>query len=484
MIRGVTPSPFHVLAKPTGAICNLDCAYCFFLSKEELYPGSAFRMGEDVLEAYIRQLLEAQGGPETVVAWQGGEPTLMGLAFFERAMAIVETHRRPDQRVSHTIQTNGTRLDDAWCAFFKAHGFLVGLSVDGPKAMHDAYRVNKGGAGSFDQVMRGWEQLRAHGVDVNILCTVHAANADHPVQVYRFFRDDLGASFLQFIPIVERATTQSLPLVNRGWGAGSHRSPAVPLPRGGGPNVAGTQPGGPRGGGRPLYTQTGTLVSKRSVRPAQFGRFLCEVFDEWVRRDVGQVFVQTFDVALGSWLGQHNLCTVSPTCGHSLALEHNGDLYSCDHYVEPGYLLGNILDASMSELVDSEEQRSFGRAKFDSLPKYCRDCDVLFACYGECPRNRFLETPDGEPGLNYLCEGYKAFFTHVREPMNVMTDLLRAGRPATGVMEWCQAREGGAGPSTRSGRRPAKNGSRGVGRNDPCPCGSGTKFKRCHGSTV
>jgi uncharacterized protein len=445
---------FHLLAKPTGAICNLDCAYCFFLSKEDLYPGGSFRMSDEVLDAYVRQLLEAQPGPEVVVAWQGGEPTLMGLEFFERSIDLVEKHRRPSQHVSHTIQTNGTRLDDAWCAFFKRHQFLVGLSVDGPKALHDAYRVNKGGAGSFDQVMRGWELLRAHGVDVNILCTIHAANGDHPLDVYRFFRDDLGVAFMQFIPIVERASVHTLQLVNRGW---SRNAPPA--------SGEGAAERSGAGAPRPLYTQAGTLVSERSVRPAQFGRFLCAIFDEWVRRDVGKVFVQAFDVALGSWLGQHNLCIVSPTCGHALALEHNGDLYSCDHYVEPGYRLGNILGTPMAEMVGSEKQRRFGQDKYDSLPRYCRDCEVLFACYGECPRNRFAETPDGEPGLNYLCEGYKSFYAHIAEPMAVMADLLRNGRPAEEVMQWVAARE-----MSRAGR------------NDPCPCGSGKKFKRCHGA--
>jgi uncharacterized protein len=434
--------PFHLLAKPTGAVCNLDCAYCFFLSKEDLYPGSAFRMSEEVLEAYVRQLLDAHPAGEVMVAWQGGEPTLMGLEFFERSVALVEKHRAPDQQVTHTIQTNGTRLDDEWCAFFKRHKFLVGLSVDGPREMHDAYRVNKGGAGSFDQVMRGWERLRAHEVDFNILCTVHAANGDHPVEVYRFFRDELRSEFLQFIPIVERATTETLPLVNRGWGVEA-------------------------GGQRPLYTQTGSLVSERSVRPDQYGRFLSAVFDEWVRRDVGTVFVQTFDVALGSWLGQHNLCIASPTCGNALALEHNGDVYSCDHYVEPAYLLGNILEKPLREMVDSEQQRKFACDKRDSLPAFCRACEVLFACHGECPRNRFLPAPDGEPGLNYLCAGYKHFFTHIREPMAVMAGLLRMGRPAADVMSWCAERD--------KARYAA------AGRNDPCPCGSGKKFKRCHG---
>jgi uncharacterized protein len=434
--------PFHLLAKPTGAACNLACAYCFFLSKEELYPGSTFRMSDEVLETYLRELLSAHPEGEVMVAWQGGEPTLMGLAFFERSIALVEQYRRPDQQVTHTIQTNGTRLDDEWCAFFKKHKFLVGLSVDGPKGMHDTYRVNKGGVGSFDQVMRGWERLRAHEVDFNILCTVHAANGDHPVEVYRFFRNELRAEFIQFIPIVERATTETLPLVNQGWGAET-------------------------GGQRPLYTQTGSLVSERSVRPEQYGRFLSGVFDEWVQRDVGKVFVQTFDVALGSWVGQHNLCIVSPTCGNALALEHNGDVYSCDHCVEPACLLGNILEKPLREMVDSEQQRVFGRDKLDSLPRFCRDCEVLFACYGECPRNRFVQSPDGEPGLNYLCAGYKHFFAHIREPMAVMADLLRHGRPADGVMEWYAEQD-----RARYAR---------AGRNDPCPCGSGKKFKRCHG---
>jgi uncharacterized protein len=318
-------------------------------------------------------------------------------------------YRQPGQRVLHTIQTNGILLNDAWCAFFKEHSFLVGLSMDGPQAVHDAYRVDRGGSGSFDRVMRGYDALRKHAVDVNILCTIHAANGDHPLAVYRFFRDDLQAGFIQFIPIVERATAETLPLANRGWS-------------------------GERGMGRPLYRQAGSLVTDRSVRAEQFGRFLIAVFDEWMRRDVGKVFVQTFDVALGSWLGQHNLCIFSPTCGASLVLEHNGDLYACDHFVEPGYKLGNIKKQPLIKLVSSEKQRKFGRDKLTGLPKYCRDCEVLFACYGECPRNRFLNAPDGEPGLNYLCGGYKLFFKHIDGPMKTMARLLRQGRFADEIM--------------------------------------------------
>jgi uncharacterized protein len=403
------PEAFHLLSKPTGATCNLDCKYCFFLSKELLYPGDRFRMSDQMLETYIRQLLEAQPADEVNVAWQGGEPTLMGLDFFKRSIDYVEKYRKADQKILHTIQTNGTLLNDEWCAFFKEHSFLIGLSVDGPKEMHDAYRVNKGGAGSFDQVMRGWSLLREHEVDVNILCTIHTANADHPLAVYRFFRDDLQTRFMQFVPIVERTTQEFLPLANLGWGE---------------------RPGADR----PLYTQRGGLVTERSVGAEQFGQFLIAIFDEWVRRDVGTVFVQTFDVALGSWLGQHNLCIFSPVCGGALALEHNGDLYSCDHYVEPGYLLGNILQTPMAELVASEKQRAFGLDKLNSLPKYCRECDVRFACHGECPRNRFISTPDGEPGLNYLCAGYKAFFKHIDPAMRTMAGLLRQGRWADEIM--------------------------------------------------
>jgi uncharacterized protein len=437
------PPSFHVLAKPTGAICNLDCKYCFFLSKDILYPGSKFRMADDLMEQYIRQLIEAHWRvPEVNIAWQGGEPTLMGLDFFKRVVAIAEKYKKPGQNLLHTMQTNGTKLDDEWAAFFKENNFLIGLSVDGPKEIHDTYRVNKGGAGSFDQVMRGWEVLKEHEVDFNILCTVHAANQDHPVEVYRFFRDELGAEFVQFIPIIERVDETMIPLANIGW---SDRP----------------------GGERPLYTQHGHLVTKRSVSPEQYGRFLNAVFDEWVRQDVGKIFVQIFDTTLGAFVGQYSLCIFAPTCGDALALEHNGDLYSCDHYVEPDYLLGNIMDTHMIELVASDRQRQFGRDKMETLPKYCLECDVRFACNGGCPRNRFIETPDGEAGLNYLCAGYKIFFHHVERPMRVMANLIRSGRYADEIMQLYQGKQ--------------ENPYAGTGRNDPCPCGSGKKYKNCHG---
>jgi len=376
-MRVVSPSSFHLLVKPTGSACNLACQYCYFLSKEALYPDSNFRMSEELLEVYIQQLLEAHGGPEVIIAWQGGEPTLMGLDFFERSIQLVNQYKKPHQTVSFSIQTNGTRLDDTWCRFFRRHNFLVGLSMDGPRDIHDTYRLDKRGHGTFDQVLRGWEALGRHQVQANILCAVQAANARLPVEVYRFFRDELGAQFIQFIPIVERATPETLTLADEGWGKA-------------GPET------------RPLYTQAGHLVTDRSVKPKQYGRFLIEVFEEWVRRDVGRVFVQAFDVALASWAGEAaGLCAFAETCGRALAMEHNGDVYACDHFVEPDYLLGNIQETHLAELVTSERQIRFGLNKRDSLPRYCRECVVRFACHGGCPRNRFILSPtgrDGRPG--------------------------------------------------------------------------------------
>jgi uncharacterized protein len=394
----VGPPSFHVLAKPAGAICNLDCEYCFFLSKEELYPGSSFRMSDDLLVEYVRQLLQSHRTPEVTVAWQGGEPTLMGLDFFRRAMSLVERYKRPEQTIEHTIQTNCTLIDDEWAAFLAEHDFLVGVSVDGPREIHDAYRVDKGGKPTFDRVMRGLERLKAHGVRWNALTTVHRANEEHPLEVYRFLRDELGVEHIQFIPIVERPTQVGLPV--------------------------------------------GDTVTDRSVSPAGYGTFLIEVFEEWVRRDVGRVFVQMFDSTLASFVGvPGSLCVHSETCGTALALEHNGDLYSCDHFVEPEHLLGNIGSRHMLELVASPQQRAFGDAKRDSLPAYCRACEVRFACHGGCPKDRFTTAPDGEPGLHYLCASYQLFFRHVDRPMRVMTAAVRSGGYADEIMDWYRRRD-------------------------------------------
>jgi uncharacterized protein len=433
------PPAFHLLAKPTGAICNLDCTYCFFLSKEMLYPGSRFRMADDLLELYLRQLIEAHArSPEIVVAWQGGEPTMMGLEFFARSVEIARGLVKPGQRLLHSIQTNGTLIDDAWAAFFKEHDFLVGLSIDGPRELHDAYRVDKGGKGTFDRVMAGLDVLRRHDVDWNALTTIHAANQDRGREVYRFLRDDCGARFMQFIPIVERGSPETMAAANAGWGE--------------------------RAKDRPLYVQSGNLVTDRSVSPEGYGRFLIDVFEEWVCRDVGDVYIQMFDVALANWYGEPpSLCIHSETCGLALALEHTGDLYSCDHFVEPAYKLGNIRETRMIDLIVLPQQRAFGQAKRDTLPGFCLECDVRFACHGGCPKDRFATTPDGEPGLHHLCPSYKAFFQHIDPTMRAMCDLLREDRAPAELMRQVLAEDA---------RR---------GRNDPCPCGSGRKWKRCHG---
>jgi uncharacterized protein len=427
-----TPPRIHVLAKPTGAVCNLACEYCFFLDKELFYPDSSFRMSDEVLETYIRQLIEAHRTPQVTVAWQGGEPTLMGVDFYRRAIELQKKHGRPGMTFENTMQTNGTLLDDEWGEFFKENDFLIGISIDGPAELHDAYRVDKKGRPTFDRVMKGLRLLQKYEVEHNILVTVNRKNANHPLDVYRFLRDEAGASWMQFIPVVERINEDGLRLY-----------------------------------------QEGTSVSERSVTPEQFGRFLIQVFDEWVRNDVGKIFVQTFEATLRNWmeLPSSGMCVFEETCGLGLALEHNGDLYSCDHFVEPRYLLGNIQETQIGELVAGEKQRKFGRDKLATLPKHCRECDVLFACHGECPKNRFLTTPDGETGLNYLCTGWKAFFHHVDQPMKIMAMLMRQGLPASEVMRVLAGEEEAA--------LEAAFGN--AGRNDPCPCGSGLKFKHCHG---
>ena len=430
------PPAFHLLAKPTGAVCNLDCEYCFFLSKEMLYPGSRFRMADELLETYVRQLVEAHAGsPEVTIAWQGGEPTLMGVDFFRRSVELARSFALPGQRVAYTIQTNGTLIDREWAEFFATDGVLVGLSIDGPRELHDAYRVDKGGKGSFDRVMRGLAFLQEAGAEWNALTTVHAANGDRGREVYRFLRDECDARFVQFIPIIERVSAEA----SAGDEWSSWRD-------------------------RPLYTQAGNDVTARSIGPEQYGRFLVDVFEEWVRRDVGTVYVQMFDVALANWVGEPpGLCVHTETCGQALALEHTGDLYSCDHFVEPDYKLGNIGFTHMLELVASPQQRQFGLDKRDTLPRYCLECDVRFACHGGCPKDRFVATPDGEPGLNYLCPSFKTFFHHVDGPMRAMGDLLRRGRAPAEIMRQYAAEDAAR------------------GRNDPCTCGSGRKWKRCHG---
>jgi uncharacterized protein len=388
-VTGLPPA-FHVMAKPTGSRCNSACDYCFFLSKAQLYPGSRFRMSDAVMESYVRQTLESQRAPVATICWQGGEPTLMGIDFFRRSIEVEKKAARHGLRVERTLQTNGLLLDDTWCEFLRKREFLVGLSLDGPQALHDAHRRDKAGRSVFERVVRSARLLQAHGVPFNILCAVHATNAGHPLEVYRFFRDELGARFLQFIPIVERD------------------------------NASGAQ--------------RGTRLTPRSVPGEAYGRFLIALFDEWLRRDVGSMFVQIFDATLASFVrGCSSLCVFRPTCGDAVVLEHNGDLYSCDHFVEPRHLLGNILRTPLVSLVGSRQQRRFAEAKSATLPAFCKQCEFLFACHGECPKNRVLRTPDGERGLNWLCLGLRAFFRHVEHPMRRMAELLRQGRDAAEI---------------------------------------------------
>jgi serine-type anaerobic sulfatase-maturating enzyme len=425
------PSGFHLLAKPVGPVCNLDCAYCYFLEKELLYPGSRFRMSDDVLEKYIRQLIESHSQDQVNIAWQGGEPTMMSIDFYRKAMGFAEKYRRPGMTFINTMQTNGTLLTDKWCEFFKEHDFLIGLSLDGPRELHDVYRYDKRGRPTFDNVMRGLRLLQKHGVDYNLLATVNQVNAQHPLKVYRFLRDEAGSNWIQFIPVVERINDDGLTLL-----------------------------------------QQGNTVTDRSVEPRQFGEFLCTIFDEWVARDVGRIYVQTFEATARNWMGlsSSGMCVFNETCGQGLAIEDNGDLYACDHFVEPDYLLGNIMDQHMGEMVASPRQLKFGEDKRDTLPKYCRECDVRFACHGECPKNRFLTTPDGEPGLNYLCAGFKQYFHHVDLPMRIMVGLMKSGRQAAEVMQLLPLQQAKITQALAQAKR-----------NDPCPCGSGRKVKQCHG---
>lgn len=393
--KGPLPPPFHLLAKPAGADCNLRCAYCFYTSKKAIYPDPRPRMSQEVLEQYIRQLFESHRGGEVTIAWQGGEPTLMGLEFYKRAIELVEEHRRPGTSVLHTMQTNGTLLDEEWAKFLKRHDFLVGISLDGPRRMHDAYRVDGSGRPTFERAMRGLRLLQKHGVEHNVLVAVNRANGSAPVEVYRFLRDEAQATWMQFIPVVERVGEDG-------------RTP----------------------------DPTGSRVSERSVLPDQFGRFLSGAFDEWVHRDVGEVFVTTFEATLRNWvgMGSSGMCVFDGTCGRGPVLEHNGDLYSCDHFVEPRHRLGNITERHMADLMTSPQQAAFGLEKRSGLSQTCRECDVYFACRGECPKNRFSTSPGGDPGVNYLCAGYKEFFHHVSFPMNLMAGLIRRGREAREVM--------------------------------------------------
>lgn len=395
MTERITPpiaSEFQLMAKPIGPRCNLRCTYCFYREKESLFESDEkWRMPDDVLEAYCREYLSALRHQRDVMfAWQGGEPTLMGIEFFERAVAYQRQYAAPGQNISNSFQTNGIVLDDDWCRFFHKNDFLVGLSLDGPEEVHDPYRIHHDGSGSFKRIMRSLKCLNRHKVEFNVLCSVQHLNAQKPLEVYRFFKN-CNIKFLQFIPIVVQAQ------------------------------------------GKPGD------VTEESVKPDEWGRFLCTIYDEWVRHDVGRIFVQAFDMALAAWMGQHPpLCIFTEVCGRALIVEHNGDIYSCDHFVTPEHRLGNILEDPLKDMVDSERQHRFALAKRDNRPQGCRECRYDFVCHGECPKNR-LAPPDGGGAplkpLNHLCRGFLQFFEHIDPTMRQMAQALRQRQPAAVVME-------------------------------------------------
>ena len=409
--------PFHVMVKPIGPICNLDCEYCFYLEKENLYPEKeTWRMSEATLKSFIRQYIEAQSTDEVNFAWQGGEPTLLGVDFFQKAVKYQKSYGK-NRKITNALQTNATLINDEWATFLAENNFLVGVSIDGPKKFHDAYRVSKGNAGTFDDVMKGIRILQKNKVEFNTLTCVNRLNSQKPMDVYRFLRG-IGSRFMQFIPIVERKPDRAA----RDYGLSLASPPAFEGDK---------------------YLEPDSPVTPWSVKAKDYGNFLIQIFDRWVIHDVGRYFIQIFDVAFAKWLRfPGGLCIFDETCGRALAMEHDGNLYSCDHFVYPDYFLGNVMDDSMQALANSSAQEKFGNNKQELLPRYCRECSVKFACNGGCPKQRFLKTPgDGEPGLNYLCAGYKAFFTHCDPYLRTMANLYQSKKPPAAIMELIRSGE-------------------------------------------
>jgi uncharacterized protein len=405
-----TKPRFHAMVKPTGAICNLDCAYCYYLHKEELLgSNSKFRISDEVLEAHVRQYIESQRGDEVVFSWQGGEPTLLGLGFFENVVALEKKYQRPNQRIENDLQTNGTLLNDEWCAFLRENNFLVGLSIDGPQELHDRFRVDKGGRPTFEKVFAAGRLLQKYEIPFNTLTVVNRVNAKRPLDVYRFLSRELRPRELQFIPCVEPKVFKNT--APQRWDL--HTLPVQDSPA--------AHPGSPD-----------SVVTDWSIDPDDWGYFLGKVWDDWYRRDYGKVHVNLFETAVAQWMGMDSqLCIYNEFCGKGVALEHDGSVYSCDHYVYPEYKLGNIAEQHISRMVFSEGQKKFGFAKFHDLPQPCRDCKYLFACNGECPKNRLIRTRDGEPGLNYLCSGLLKFWQHIDGDMkDILQRVGSTGIPA------------------------------------------------------
>jgi uncharacterized protein len=409
--------PYQIFAKPIGSICNLSCDYCYYLKKQTLYPGEdSFRMPDDVLEEYILQHIETCPDQVIPFSWHGGEPTLLGLDYFHRIVELQRKHQPSHRRIINGIQTNGTLIDEGWCRFLATEGFAVGISLDGPQEMHDRHRLTKGGKPTHPQAMRGYELLRKHRIACDILCVVHVHNVNHPIEVYHFFKQ-IKATQIGFLPLVESRADID--------------------------------------GG----------VSLLTAPSEAFGAFLCTIFDEWMSHDIGQVNIQIFEEAARAALGQeHALCIFKKTCGDVPVIEHNGDFFSCDHFVDRQHHLGNIRETRLVDLIESPTQSAFGQAKWDTLPRYCLECEVLNLCNGGCPKDRILRTSEGEAGLNYLCAGFKRFFTHCRP----FLEELSALRNQESIQRQTPSR-----PAARAKAHP------GIGRNDPCPCGSGRKYKKC-----
>jgi uncharacterized protein len=427
---------FNLMAKPVGSACNLRCDYCYYLEKDRIFNKVVERtMSEEVLESFIRQYIEAQQVPAVTFVWQGGEPTLAPLAFYARALKLQRKYAG-NKLIENLLQTNATLLTDEWCSFLAAHNFLVGVSLDGSALIHDFYRKDAIGNGSCKKVLEGLQLLKKHRVEFNTLTTVTRESSRYPLEIYRFLRES-GSGFIQFLPVVERQIMTPAP------------------------------------GELSLVDQHGpeeAIVTEWSVIPEDYGKFLCKVYDEWVRNDVGRVYVQLFDVTLANWIGHPpGLCVFSETCGEALAIEKNGDVFSCDHFVYPEYRLGNILRENLLEMVYSIGQRDFGLDKQAALPATCLGCEYRFACHGECPKHRFVNSGEIGKGLSYLCPAYKKFFSHVHPTMQYMAEQLEKKQAPANVMGWLRHMER---PSTApSALTP--------GRNDPCPCGSGRKYKNC-----
>ena len=395
--------PLYVMLKPAGAHCNLACKYCYYLEKNKLYPtAQRHLMSDEMLEQFTREYIEAQTMNQVLFTWHGGEPLLRSIDFYRKALSLQQKYAG-GRRIDNVIQTNGTLLTDEWCEFFAQNHWLVGISIDGPQPDHDHYRLTTAGKPSWKKVMQGIKLLKKHGVEWNAMAVVNAYNANHPLEFYRFFKEN-GCQFLQFTPIVERLTRHE-----------DGRTLAS------------------------LADKDEISLSEASVAPEQWGYFLCAIFDEWVRKDVGKIFVEIFDCTLANWMGiSPGICAYSKECGHAGVMEHNGDVYSCDHFVFPEYKLGNIRDHSLIDMLYGEQQQEFSRLKHSSLPRQCKECDMEFACHGECPKNRFMKDKYGDSGLNYLCPGYYHYYQHVAPYMDYMKQELMSQRPPSNIIKVVQ----------------------------------------------